>query len=92
MARVALLWFSRLLQTLLLRLLPPLSLLFWVLAALGSSPFAFAISRGVKINSFYTLHSKGESQALTMKKTSGATNPKDLPGKVRTAGITCLET
>ena len=32
------------------------------MAALGSSPWAFAISRGVQITEFYTLHSKVRSR------------------------------
>ena len=51
------------------------------IAALGSSPWAYAISRGVPITHFYTLHSKGTSQGLVVRSGSGMTDPFKLVGR-----------
>ena len=39
------------------------------IAALGSTPWAYAISRGVLVTHFYTLHSKGTSGPTVSNKT-----------------------
>eukprot|EP00966_Prymnesium_polylepis_P141827 3274875-Prymnesium_polylepis.1 len=37
------------------------------MAVLGSTPYALALARGVKISGIYTVHSKGDSQGLVMR-------------------------
>lgn len=51
------------------------------MAAMGSSPFALTLSRGMESTDFYTLHSKGDSQGMVTHPNSQIYSPSDLRSK-----------